>query len=298
MSTILDALRKVQSERQPRDLRETVLGGGVEGSEPRSRRVVWIALPVLLLLALPASAWFVWPGGDQLMASLPQLPFAGDGDASPDGEAVKPVQTAKAERGPALPQPEAPRVERQAAPVTVQQKVSAGAAREVDGAASPVAERPPAAELPFVGPQQENPAPVLQAKAVAAAPPPAPRAPPAPPTPPAPIAEAPAPERPRPELDLSLKLESLRSAELESANTSDPFGAGGVHEIAFPDLSVEAVRWHPEPERRVARILLDGTRPVEAREGDIVAGVAIQRIDPGAVEVRLGDLRARLKPGQ
>ena len=46
MSTILDALRKVQSERQPRDLRETVLGGGVEGSEPRSRRVVWIALPV------------------------------------------------------------------------------------------------------------------------------------------------------------------------------------------------------------------------------------------------------------
>lgn len=68
--------------------------------------------------------------------------------------------------------------------------------------------------------------------------------------------------------------------------------------IGFPELTVEVVRWHPDPDRRRARILLDGTRPVEARQGDIVAGVAIDRIDPGGVELRMGSSRKHVQIGR
>jgi hypothetical protein len=56
----------------------------------------------------------------------------------------------------------------------------------------------------------------------------------------------------------------------------------------FPEVSVSRVRWHPDPERRVAWIELEQAGPLEAREGDIVAGVMVRRIDPGAVEVQVG----------
>jgi hypothetical protein len=72
----------------------------------------------------------------------------------------------------------------------------------------------------------------------------------------------------------------------------------GQSTVAFPELSVERVSWHPLAERRSARMRLDGTRPIDAREGDIIAGVAIERIDPGAVEVRMGDVLRLLQLGQ
>ncbi len=273
MSTILDALRKVQTERRPRNLRESVLAGGSGVAAPApSRRWLWLALAVLLLLVLPAAgAWFVWPGGEQLMAALPELPFGASADVQPE-----PTQTAQAEaQPPPQPPPRAPRE-----------------ARRVDRKAVRAAA---AQKLPSVGPQHASEA---RAAVPEAAAPPPPRAVVAARPTPAPPPPEPEPLAPRREVDVSLRLERLPSAELERVDRdSDPFGGGGVHEVSFPDLSVETVRWHPEPERRVARILLDGTRPIEAREGDIIAGVAIQRIDPGAVEMRLGDIRARLKPG-
>ena len=98
-----------------------------------------------------------------------------------------------------------------------------------------------------------------------------------------------------PDIDLRLRLEAVQPRD------SDPEGdliASTTSEYGFPDLALESVRWHPEPERRAARILLDQTRPLDAREGDIVAGVAIHRIDPGAVELRLGNARRRIKIGR
>jgi hypothetical protein len=56
----------------------------------------------------------------------------------------------------------------------------------------------------------------------------------------------------------------------------------------FPTVTVSRVRWHPDPERRIAWIELEQAGPLEAREGDIVAGVMVRRIDPGAVEVQVG----------
>ncbi len=62
----------------------------------------------------------------------------------------------------------------------------------------------------------------------------------------------------------------------------------------FPDILVESVRWHPQPSRRVARIQLQHAGPLELREGDIVAGALVRRIDPAAIEVQVGETRKRV----
>ena len=66
----------------------------------------------------------------------------------------------------------------------------------------------------------------------------------------------------------------------------------------FPDLRVQAVRWHPDSARREVQLLVDATRVVAAREGDIIIGVAVHRIDPGAVELRVGETSRLLRVGQ
>ncbi len=61
---------------------------------------------------------------------------------------------------------------------------------------------------------------------------------------------------------------------------------------------LEAVRRHPDSTRREARLLVDSTRSVSAREGDVIVGVAVYRIEPGAVELRLGDTIRLIRVGQ
>jgi hypothetical protein len=56
-----------------------------------------------------------------------------------------------------------------------------------------------------------------------------------------------------------------------------------------PQVSVLSVRWHPDPARREVSIEMPQAGPLEAREGDIVAGVLVKRIEPAAVEVQIGD---------
>jgi hypothetical protein len=63
----------------------------------------------------------------------------------------------------------------------------------------------------------------------------------------------------------------------------------------FPDLVLESVRWHPDPSRRRATMVVDQARNLAVREGDIVQGALIQRIDPGTVELRVGMARKRLQ---
>ncbi len=66
---------------------------------------------------------------------------------------------------------------------------------------------------------------------------------------------------------------------------------------AFPEVRVESIRWHPTPERRVASLQFERQSAPEAREGDIVAGVLVYRIDPGAVELRVGSAQRTVAPG-
>jgi hypothetical protein len=49
---------------------------------------------------------------------------------------------------------------------------------------------------------------------------------------------------------------------------------------------VEVLRttWHPRPERRVARIRVDGfAAPLEVREGDAVSTLVVKTIEPSGV---------------
>ena len=64
--------------------------------------------------------------------------------------------------------------------------------------------------------------------------------------------------------------------------------------VQFPVVEVQSVLWHPDPTRRQATILLDGQLTTDAREGDLIGGVFIDRIEPGSVEFRMGQERKRV----
>ena len=92
------------------------------------------------------------------------------------------------------------------------------------------------------------------------------------------------------------KVEPIRSP----GATATAAGAAGEPTFAdadFPALELSSVRWHPDPSRRTASMVVDGVRRVSVREGDIVQGAMVHRIDPGAIELRVGTARERLQLG-
>ncbi len=58
--------------------------------------------------------------------------------------------------------------------------------------------------------------------------------------------------------------------------------------LEFPEVRVLQIRWHPDATRREAHLRVADQPELVAREGDIVAGLLVSRIDPDAVELRLG----------
>jgi hypothetical protein len=63
----------------------------------------------------------------------------------------------------------------------------------------------------------------------------------------------------------------------------------------FPSIRIASIRWHPLAERRVATVeRADGER-LELHEGDIVDGVMIRQIDPDSLELMLGSVRRRVE---
>jgi hypothetical protein len=64
--------------------------------------------------------------------------------------------------------------------------------------------------------------------------------------------------------------------------------------VPFPILEVQSVLWHPDPQRRQATLLVDGQLSTDAREGDLIGGVLVDRITPGSVEFRMGEERKRV----
>ena len=307
MSTILDALRKVQKERQPRDLQESVT---LAPEGPReTRRWPRLLLRLVVLASIGAGAGWLWqsPQG----AELRQTYLASqDDDVAAETAAIAPAsQPAQLSKQAKLRREERAR----------KLKRAAAARRQVQeaqlqvAATAPAAEtRPPTTPAAVVGTPAEAREPAAPVKVVSKpgrprhAPAPSgptlarPRtaADPAQPTTASPDAKPELVARvpvPRPQIDLAMRLEPIaKSAEDRKAEI---FLAGGGA-LTLPELSIERVSWHPKAERRSARIRLDGTRPIEAREGDIIAGVAIERIDPGAVEVRMGDALWLIQLGQ
>jgi hypothetical protein len=151
-----------------------------------------------------------------------------------------------------------------------------------------------------------------------AAPPQAPAAGSAAPTPPEaarrraasapPRGAAPAPaegerERTRAELRRLVEEKSRAQAEAEplvpdsKLDYAEPDYADEPDPRDFPNVRVTTVRWHPDAERRVAWIDLPQVGPLEIHEGDIVSGVLVVRIDPGAVELAVGSEHRRVALG-
>jgi len=317
VSTILDALRKLQRERSPQDLRESVLE---ETVLPEPRGAGGLRLVVLLLaLAVTAggTSYLLWP---RVLALRAQLLTPAEEEAPASGRAV-----ARAARdtgqAPAPPDSAAPPQRSDPAEMSAQRRRAAREAATKQAAADRGGPTQAGLRSP---PQRTQPQPKPPESEMAAKPTPAPTPtvakPPAPAPAPTRVTRAPrrAPDRGLPTvddllqepkiarvppaergapLDTSLVLEPARKPRsstptptklAEKVDTSD----------GFPTLEVEAVRWHPDPERRIAQLLLDDTRPVEVHEGDIVGGLAIVKIDPGAVEVRMGELIRRIQIGQ
>ncbi len=67
--------------------------------------------------------------------------------------------------------------------------------------------------------------------------------------------------------------------------------------LTFPEMRVESVRWHPDPNLRRAVVLVDGVRSEEISEGDLFEGLLIDRIDPGSVQFTLGNESTTVKLG-
>ena len=64
--------------------------------------------------------------------------------------------------------------------------------------------------------------------------------------------------------------------------------AEAIEPIEFPEVRVVQIRWHPDAARREAHLRVADHPELVAREGDIVAGLLVSRIDPDAVELRIG----------
>ncbi len=74
----------------------------------------------------------------------------------------------------------------------------------------------------------------------------------------------------------------------EPAAPEEPAVDEVIAPIEFPEVRVVQIRWHPEAVRREAHLRVADQPELVAREGDIVAGLLVSRIDPDAVELRIG----------
>ncbi len=339
MSTILDALRKLQRERSAqapdRDLRGSVTHETAYARRRRGSGARNLAF-VLALLAIGGGGFLAYRSG-QLQGVLARF-GSSSGEAEDLGASEEELAIVERELRELEAAAEAQAAQEQAANPAVSQPAPAPApvARLPRNAAQPPGAGAPAGESPELlaerarleaalanaraaheaqarsefdaqAAQQAAPSPSLAAAANDAAantpapPPPAPTATPkraalerkptaaaaAPKTAAAKPSAPPKPREPIARKDAEPELRAApRAADVPAATRS-----------AFPDVRVESIRWHPVAERRVASLRFELQDAPEAREGDIVAGVLVYRIDPGSVELRVGSAQRTVLPG-
>jgi hypothetical protein len=361
VSTVLDALKKLQSERDrqgdsdPGALQQGVVDGGAP--EPKRRHwVAWLASLGILVTAGAAAGYFLL-GTDEETPALAMSPSSSEGaDAGQRPVARREGRSAAESRSESAaesvrPDPRSgPTLEEQMAKqneeilARLQKKRQRGArarktreqtvqaragssrqalaaeekpalptpgARTAAGSSEAVPEDDAAPPKPLV---QPAPTSVVRAAKESDAPREAgeweagsgsvrmtPRMPDPPsPKPGPPHAVAPAPE-PEPTPRMASKPAPRESSKVTThpeAEPSELLDAPLATDLPFPEVSLEAVRWHPDAGRREARLMVDNRRPVDVREGDIVAGVAVRRIDPGAVELTVGTSRMLVRIGE
>ncbi len=313
MSTILDALRKLQREREGKDSQRDIRRAVAQPSARRSRRALRaLAVVAVLLAGAGAGAWFMIPEEGAALAArwLPLESWLG----AAEPEASAPAETAE------VP---ASRAARRAAPPPTARQVPAPAQpapvppRPVARADVPPPAPPPPAEPVQPLPRPPVAEPVVEHAAASAegSPPPAvvpvpvpapESAPPAPPTPAR--AEKPlANERAKREAAPLVAEQTRPRAPAKSAPRAEeappPRAAPAAeqapastapHGDEIPEIVLRSVRWHPLAARRVVSLELPQIGPLELHEGDIAGGVLLLSIEPGGIEVQVGSARKRI----
>jgi hypothetical protein len=307
VSTILDALRRLQRDRsrqQPgTELERSLALESLARPERSARFGRWIVLVAIVIAGVGSAAYLFLPRADRTASLAAEV----HPSARPEREAAREREptpapareygTAPARTLPGRPAaPPTPSVPPRSdvvaaarpspvapAPVPAPSPTaqpSPAVPRVPPPASIPARARPaaPAQGAPAVSPSTTAPRPARQPSVPAQAPAQQPQE--ASPAPGAPAATA-RTER------------VLRPREREVAAVKDL----PTDPVGFPSLTVTTIRWHPDPERREVELLFDQIRPLEAREGDIVSGVAIERIDPDGVELRLGERTKRIALG-
>jgi hypothetical protein len=322
VSTILDALRKLQRERTAqgpaKDLR-----GSITTETPLQRRgrqggavSRWI-VATLVLLGVASGGYGLYRSGlvhgllgrfsqktsaSQESLAEPELAVAerdggAQGQPAPQAAAPPPAITptprargARLGSPPASPESEPPparvdtsetvaeRARLEAALVNARAAQEAKRQADLDAAAQQAAATPP------------PPAPAIPFSPPAASPPAA--------SPPAPLPAVPvAAVKPKPTVRVAAVKPKPAAATPIARPTPQRTAAAAPPSSAFPDVRVESIRWHPVAARRVAGLHFEQQDVPEAREGDIVAGVLVYRINPGSVELRVGSAQRTVSPG-
>ena len=301
MSTILDALKRVQDESDPRSLHESVTKSGPP-RPPRRGGSRFPLIALLLFFVLGAGAWFVWPGQESLLA---YLPLGKDAESSSQDSRVA-AATSPNSPAPIAPLKPGTRLspqERQQLQKERQQRAANDQAemrrreRERRAEASRLVAQAPAVkpQAPPVSERVADPGKQATTASSSKRETSAPKVPRRRTTPsrqspargatPEPRAARPQPQeyRTEPLIETGFALEPAPRSKPGSVVEREASGQ------TLPAVTIEVVRWHPEPKRREVTLLIDGSRSVEAREGDTVSGMLIHRIDPGTVEVHHGD---------
>jgi hypothetical protein len=361
LSTILDALRKLQRERTaaqpPRDLRGSVTDEipGPRVTRRKGGRGVALGLVALLLAGGAGAGVWLYRSGklslprgaaapvtppqaaraapdDENAAAVftPEEEAAMDAATAADGATDTPPQVAASPtpspeaaappESPAAAQAEADAerarlaaIQKQAADAARKQAeaeaaAQARAAAEAAAAAQAAAAQAQAAAAP---PPAPTPAPALHGLDTRA---PEPESAPAPapaetqtamaaPTKPKAAAAPKAKPKPKPAPAKAARKtpppEVTREVVRDEPAMDEPSrmaAAPSSPPAAFPIVRVESIRWHPVSERRVVSLKFEQENATDAHEGDIVAGVLVYRIDPGAVELRVGSTSRVIRP--
>lgn len=257
MSTVLDALRRLQREREAQrgsgNLRESVTDVILLAAPRRRRLLARLLGGIAVLIGAGALGYILWPlplevgTGDLAAVSAPGPRPTDAGERTPSALSVE-IAESSLSRAPL-------RVESAEREVPGDQSAEPEllATPRVDADVPPAAPTPPAAE-PVSGGNLGAPAP------------------------------------PSSEVAETKPAEMMPTVAAPSAERS-----GSASRVAlsrdrseFPPVRVDRIRWHPLAVRREAVLLVSDLPEIVAREGDIVAGLLVYRIDPDAVELRVG----------
>ncbi|MEE8558689.1 MAG: hypothetical protein V3T14_12470 [Myxococcota bacterium] len=312
MSTILDALRKVERERRRResggDLGQTIVTGEGEAVPESTRFRRWIWIPVVGGVLFGVGVYGALLLGDSpapapQRASVASIPTAAP--AAPQRPFGRRVARATPQAVPGRDRPA-----RKLPPAQVKSLMASTPHPESSGlpalpTATPSSVRLAASEKESATPKpkgaqaspqphKEKPQAVRKRRSKRS---PSSGVPEKKPVPEPPKKAATVVENPPPKVtavEPPPPFEPAEAPEVEDAAGDPPVGMEEsdvvevLSPVGFPLVEVRNVRWHPDPRRRSARIRIDRAGPLEVREGEIVSGVLIETIRPGTVVLQLG----------